>query len=484
MITLKTSLTTLALFTAMLLATALALGQNPDGGPGRTNVPLPVVEPLQYKHAYSQLLTYKIYLATKPDKVVLTFAQALDIIRQVHQDTRGLKQIVYLVGWQYDGHDSKYPAWFEVNQRLKRPEDADGRSSLLWLMREAKAYNAVVSLHINMCDAYMNSPLWDEYVQKDLLCRNKDGSLFKAGIWDGEQSYRVSKTREWQAGYAKKRIDALLAMLPIADAGTIHIDTFFPKPSPYHGVTYRDEVLTCQEILQYWHAKGVDVTGELFIHEFAGLLPMAYHLNLDEESRLKYPPSLICGGGSAWNQRSRKVAADNLAWAGVLTAPEGGCRFEEAWGYSVDNDINSLDGVKRFLSTVYLRTTPWLFLNQHTAQGYSSTKDMYEVDFADGVVSRVRKQDRYLTIQQDGRLLVDGTDLCVPMIWQQQAYLAYSRLGGEKHWSLPPEWKGTTQVTISPLNQMPDMQPHTLQVTDNQMDITLAAGQAVMVTPR
>ena len=51
--------------------------------------------------------------------------------------TVGIPKIVYLVGWQYNGHDSKYPAWFEVNERLKRPEDKTALESLKWLMKEA-----------------------------------------------------------------------------------------------------------------------------------------------------------------------------------------------------------------------------------------------------------------------------------------------------------------------------------------------------------
>ena len=190
-----------------------------------------------YRHDYTQTLTYKIFLARKsrPDEFI-SFVQALGIIRQVHRLTRGIPQIVYLVGWQYDGHDSRYPCWAQVNHRLGRGEDADATESLRWLMREAATLQATVSLHINMCDAYPDSPLWDEYVQKDLLNRNPDGSLMLGGIWDGVQSYLVSKTREWQAGLAKRRIDALVEMLPLAQAGMIHIDVFRPCPSPFHNM--------------------------------------------------------------------------------------------------------------------------------------------------------------------------------------------------------------------------------------------------------
>ena len=37
--------------------------------------------------------------------------------------------------------------------------DATAEESLRWLMREARKYNCLVALHINMFDAYEDSPL-------------------------------------------------------------------------------------------------------------------------------------------------------------------------------------------------------------------------------------------------------------------------------------------------------------------------------------
>lgn len=125
------------------------------------------------KHAYHQTLTMKLFLSQAlfdgkfkrkdngTSEVALTFSQALDVIKKMDNLTLGIPKIVYLVGWQYNGHDSKYPAWFEINERLKRPEDKTALESLKWLMKEAAKYHTVVSLHINMFDAYEDSPLWD-----------------------------------------------------------------------------------------------------------------------------------------------------------------------------------------------------------------------------------------------------------------------------------------------------------------------------------
>ena len=114
-----------------------------------------------------------MYLAQPDGKggstVFMTFAQALENLKIVDHITRGMPKIAYLMDWQYRGHDDKHPAWHEVNETLKRPTDATALASFLWLKREAQKYNTIVSVHINMTDAYPNSPLWDDYVKADLF---------------------------------------------------------------------------------------------------------------------------------------------------------------------------------------------------------------------------------------------------------------------------------------------------------------------------
>ena len=61
-------------------------------------------------YQYHQCLTYKSFLCRKPGEVVTDLDQSLERIKDIHAITKGIQQIVYLVGWQYDGHDSKYPA--------------------------------------------------------------------------------------------------------------------------------------------------------------------------------------------------------------------------------------------------------------------------------------------------------------------------------------------------------------------------------------
>jgi hypothetical protein len=342
-------------------------------------------------------------------------------------------------------------------------------------MQEAKKYNAIVSVHVNMDDAYENSPLWDEYVEKDLLRRNADGSLLKAGIWDGEQSYHVNKTREWQCGLAQKRIEELLELLPLREQKTIHIDVFNSHPSEYHGTTDEQEYETLKSILLYWRECGLDVTIEWFKPQLAGLIPMVWHFNLDERMRLKYPVDAVCGGGDAWNVRHGNWP-NNWTWY-----PENGCAYEEAWGRSVDREpYLEGDDFSVFEEAFFLRTLPWLFLNRHRIIEHTHTAQSYEVHFTDEVKTSVRIADRHLQLTQGARVLVDGTDVFLPASWSGNEWMAFSKDGCVRSWPLPPDWQGETEVQAQTLIGNASTE---VTVNEDTLQLQLQPGQAVVLRP-
>ena len=118
----------------------------------------------------------------------------------------------------------------------------------------------------------------------------KDGQPRKAGVWGGEQSYLVDKVKEWKSGHARRRIDALVALLPfLRESGSVHIDAF--------GLIGKNEELrqTVYGIFDYWRGMGIDV-GRVFSRTFAlgsalaglgGALGVEM-LGLDPEFPVKY----------------------------------------------------------------------------------------------------------------------------------------------------------------------------------------------------
>ena len=237
-----------------------------------------VVRP--FYHDYHQTLVLKIFNLRHPDVdsgYICTFEETLEIVRKTDNLTREIPKILYLQGWQQGGFDMLFPAWNMVDPRLKRDEDETALESLRWLIREAKKYNTIVSLHIDMVQARVNSPLWDEYVEKDIVARDEEGKIILIERFEGEINFsEISYTREWEEGLGQKRIDGLIEMVPeLVDAHTVHIDNFRTyrknenRPlSPWHakpengGIDMYKETETARKIFKYWRDKGIDVTGE------------------------------------------------------------------------------------------------------------------------------------------------------------------------------------------------------------------------------
>ena len=393
-----------------------------------------------YIHQYHKTLVMKIFLASKlPNQeceVYLTFEQALEVIHRLDNITIGIPKIVYLVGWQFNGHDSKYPAWSEVNPRLKRPQDKNARESLLWLMREGFKHNTTVSFHINMFDAYEDSPLWKEYVEHDIIAKEKDGTLKKAEMHGGEQSYPISYAREWDTGYAKKRIDGLLAMLPIQRAGTIHIDAFHPAVpmwrhqdyfSPYLDYTVADEVATQRKIVRYWRDRGVDVTmeGTGQARNLIGLVPMGWHFRPIKNC----PPTVHCG-------------------TPMHAEPE------------IKRDPNNFSPL---IEQFCLKVVPWYYSN-NVADPDSRT--MFE---ADGVTK-----------------VIIPSNICMPALWRKRRTLvAYSRSGYETRvWKLPPQWKDVKKVSISRITLDGPEKVSEASVSDAKLILNVGKGEALMISPK
>ena len=111
-----------------------------------------------------------------------------------------------------------------------------------------------------MFDAYADSPLFQEYLDKDIIAKDLDGKPIVGNRWSGMDCYHVSYTQEWKHGLAQKRIDDLLEMVPeLRENGCIYIDAFLGARmkdqqgpiSPYLGYSKEEEAGTMRKILRY-----------------------------------------------------------------------------------------------------------------------------------------------------------------------------------------------------------------------------------------
>lgn len=439
-------------------ATVTLDGVTKAGAVALTVIPAPA---RPYRHDYHQTLTMKMFMADNAGRVSLTFEQGLEVVRKVDNLSRGIPKIFYLVGWQYDGHDTGYPAWDVVNPKLKRAQDATALESLKWFMREARRHNTTVSFHINMLDINPTSPLWDTYLAKDVIARNADGTL-KKYRW----GYPISYTLEWNAGLAQRRIDALIDMVDLDRVGTVHIDAFHQyipgfgtdPISPYHGITTDQEIDTQKKIFRYWRDRGVDVTSELTYSyrkdPLLGLQPMSWHFR--DVDPMKIPPTLHIGGRGGDARFGTSMQAESL----------------------IRRDPVNLGGFQEEFATT---TLLWYYLNRLDRLSFQEGV----VTFSCGVTSA--NVDGKLLVRRGDLILRDGDDMFVPALWKhRKEIVAFSRAGYEaRAWTLPADWRRVRAVDVYTIG-LDGLTPsaRAVPVTDGRVTLRLPAGVAVSIVPR
>ncbi len=297
-------------------------------------------------HKYDQSIIMKLQLSQRLEdgecEVLMNFDQALKVIERLDGITCEVNKIIYLVGWQGNGTAARAPDWTLVNPQLKG-SSKDALTGLRRLMVEARKHNTTVSLQLNMSDASEDSPLWAEYLAKDVVAKDKAGQPIKDHVADGAQFYRLSYAKEWETGLAKKRIDALMQAIPelyeckqSAINGrfyghTIMLDGFrtVPPPvvdpnagqdayksvfdtgpvskgfegiSPFLGYTYEQEAAAQRKTFRYFRDWQVDVVCDEStigrIDPFIGLQPFAWHYKKpfkNDKTKPEVVPSLYYG---------------------------------------------------------------------------------------------------------------------------------------------------------------------------------------------
>ncbi len=446
-----------------------------------------VVRP--FYHEYHQTLVLKIFTIHPRDHLgepTCTFAQTLDIIRKTDAITRGIPKILYLQGYQEGGFDQLFPAWLPVDPRLKRKEDKTALESLRWLIREARQYNTIVSLHIDMIQAYTNSPMWDEYVQRDIVGRDENGEiiLLDQGNNPNAKMNWTSYTREWEEGLAQRRIDDLLDAVPeLIDGHTIHLDNLntYYKPenrplSPWHakpengGIDMYKEVETIRKIFRYFRDRGIDVTGEgiLWAHPpgegFYGLQGYSWWGRGSEHS-MRVPERLSARGAQSRSEKDWDVLPGDFRFASSMHG-------EQVWL----RDPEEMTGFLRRFCTMAL---PYFYLSQYDRR--SLVDDV--LYYSGGVVAG--EFDGRKIIRQGDYVLVENGDVFVKAIWRSKEIIAYSTDGyADKRWTMPSGWENTPTVDLYRITlEGAELVEKGKAIENGQLTLSLAADEAISIVP-
>jgi len=453
-----------------------------------------------YLHDYSQTLTMKIFVAAPdPDNpegslVNLRFDEVLEKIKEIDALTLGIPKIIYLVGWQNRGHDDRYPTIDTVNPFLACSTDA--REDLRFLMREARKYNTVVSLHINSTDIYQNSPDWDLYRKNDLV-GTKDGQEFVTGTWNGIDACQVVYKNLWESGFYKKWVDDLLELLPeLRAGGTVHSDAFGCRPSDQS--TMEQEWAARRQMIRYWRDCGLDLTTECMSSGSAGegweapngnsvsptglvgLVPYVWHLWQDEAFWHSRPASLLAGGGVPHTER--------MDWADLS---RGNQAIAFLYGRSMQGEdvISKVpDWSERFLGQFCTTTLLYAWQNQFANVSVTGSGDECTLTKEADLVAQYSAVPADRTIRKDGILIRQDGDVFAPVMWMEgfPAVAAYSGDGyASRTWTFLPEWNGISAVDIYSITvDGPQLLVSGAAIpAQRTIDLTLAPNQAVLIVP-
>lgn len=363
---------------------------------------------MNYTYDYTKTMMMKILMA-EPDRlgdshVYVDVEKALDIIKQVDNMTLGTSKIVYLVGWQYLGHDDKYPAFFEVNEGIKK-EGFTAQESLIWLINEAKKYNTVVSLHINFADAYEDSPLFEEYVKHNALIRNRKGKPAKIEKYNGKACYKISYKEEWESGLFKKRIDKLFELLPIAEIGTVHVDNFqcYVNRAPY--ISAEEMKYYRNKMIDYLREKGVDITSEFTYREGKRNI-IAYGKITRDITPYRYPIACLNKIPAVWWTDKMTIEEYYMYYPHIYGGgiPKNVKAYNLFYGNIHGEDLFRKDNwqsefIRYFISV----NIPFFYLNEKTRIGFAD-KSMCKVKYDDGTTTSV---DGVITAK-DGKVVRRG----------------------------------------------------------------------------
>ena len=357
---------------------------------------------------------YKIFCSNPKVGVATTFDQVREIIKSIYNLTDGFPQTAFIVGWQMNpktgkkGHDIDYP-------RLKHLNSDLGTKEAYWkLFEDMKKYNCIVSCHINIDDAYKSSTGWD----KSIMCKEKDGSLFRWEEYNSEQAYHVNHTKDVESGKIFERLDEFFESLPVEQM--IHIDAMRNSNLNWEEgdfITAIDELYAgLIPIFEYLQKKGIEVSMEGFdFHptEYAGLVTGTWHNKIDRNQ--SYFGNLVGGGfhkltdyttGLAWNIHQ------DISWE----------RFQD-WDRIRDEIFTSI--LSRFLLQHEMISVK--FLPFHIG---------YDILFSEDLQSHGLDSINWKFPKKATQSVKNDTYM-IP--FSDKIYL-YSKKSGQQTIKLPPEW--------------------------------------------
>jgi hypothetical protein len=364
----------------------------------------------------------------------IKFTEVLDRIKTFAAQTDSAAYVLYLLGWQFTGHDTGYPAVDIVNEAL------GGYDDLIYLIEEARKYNVNVTFHDNYDDAYEDSPAWDP----DVIARDPNGKLMKGGEWEERQSYLISNYK-YANNSCLDRVRSTLEKYPIQDAYFIDVlaggfmggrkyDYNLENPAGAEK-NFKGKKM----IIREFNKHGVDVATEDFAGFFVGHVgsfqKMIVHSNTYFEGEKEIPllPFIYQGKTSYGMNVSRGQYLKTFLY---------GSRAERF------TNINRVFTPADYI----LDHLPKQKLYGNMMKSYWKFGDLERVEYENGTIVEINiPADEYMVALGDGRVIAKNYTSFVPV--EENVYMACSRDGGLLSYHVPREWTAEENIQVLKMNE-------------------------------
>jgi Endo-alpha-N-acetylgalactosaminidase len=376
-------------------------------------------------------LSYKVFMDIPPLQTPATTLQQLrKIVGAIHGITDGLPQIVYIVGWQYRGHDTGYPGLDQWNRRL-------GPHQMVYQIAKyfREHLNTCLSYHINIDDAYKGNK---DYLST-IMATDYDGGPMYWQMGTSDSCFHISHYKDVQTGYIFKRLKQFLQTVPVSKV--VHIDAMrstncnpaWEKDS----IGIADELeLGLKPILQFLNQKGIAVTTEGqngMPHELTGLVAGFYHLQAPSVANLMIYHRKLIGGG--W-----------LDGRGRLECGLGTSLHQDISYSGKNNTVNFIKDWKAIKERIYLGSMLYRYYMGRHLINVNWTRDSISLYFDDNTVTYINRKSNQLLVKRGDITIALNDDRFIP--FGNNIY-AFSKTGSDRQWLLPKKFRNKSLVVFS-----------------------------------
>ncbi|HHY83523.1 MAG TPA: hypothetical protein GX505_12740 [Clostridiales bacterium] len=433
------------------------------------------------RELYRRSMVYKYIISwgPEPDNVIIddstpypikrlahvnTFEKALETIKRVSRLLDGARQIVYLVGFQYSGHDTGYPYVLEINPKAGSIED------LKRCIQEAARYNAVLSLHDNYDDAY-----YSDYLPREILALNEEGKPCKIWFWSSDMSYAVGPKKYADLGLMQKRVKQTIETYGIHT--TYHLDVLSSE------VRRHDFDLFCQTaadenlqgklaVIKEFNKYGIDITSENVAHPFAGEIGYAWWT--------RHNPGAVLFPGEEIIPLTPMIYHGfiqyNCAGYGKKDMLAGMIRGASTTWTETEQDIGT-EHIRAF----YLQTLPMGLLYDLKMEDYRAEGFKVLVEFENDSRICADLQNLTYSITVNGRIIARNWTTFAPGL-KEGSYLAYSLDGGMLEYDAPEGWHDGVNLKAVVLTEEGEGHSIPCSLKNGRIYIDMPADKPVRIT--